>query len=64
MSIKDQLLKKGFGSENLDDVVHDAASQMASNANNGGLDQQVQFLITSAGWSEDEILDAVRKEPA
>ena len=50
------LSENGIEPHHLDDVVHDAASTMASNANNGGLNAQIQFLTTSIGWSYDEIL--------
>lgn len=62
MKIMEQLIKEGLRSEHLDDVVHDAASQMASNANTGGMKEQIEFLVTLAGWSEEEILEAVREK--
>jgi hypothetical protein len=43
----------------LDETTHEAAGQLAANANNGGLKDQVEFLLTVAGWSEDDILQAV-----
>ncbi|WP_304526873.1 hypothetical protein [Halomonas sp. I5-271120] len=42
----------------LDGLVHDAASEMASNANNGGAREQVEFLRTLAGWDDDAIIKA------
>jgi hypothetical protein len=39
----------GFGSCDLDDLVHDACSRQASQANNDGLQAQVQFLVESYG---------------
>jgi len=42
----------------LDDIVHDAASQMASNANNGGVDEQIEFLTVISGWTEEDIRKA------
>ena len=42
----------------LDDIVHDAASQMASNANNGGVDEQIEFLTVIGGWTEEDIRKA------
>lgn len=58
MSIKDTIFKKGLGAENLDDIVIDAAQSLASNANNGGIDEQIEFLITLCGWSEEDILNS------
>lgn len=45
--------------ENLDELVHQAASALASNANNGGIAEQVDFLTGVAGWSHNEITEAV-----
>lgn len=44
---------------NLDEAVHEAASAIAAEANNGGLDAQIVFLIRS-GHSADEIANAAR----
>jgi hypothetical protein len=38
------LEKAGITGEDLDDMVHEAASQIASAVNNGGLHEQVKFL--------------------
>jgi len=54
-----RLLKAGIESSSLDDIVHDAASQEASNANNGGLDDQINFLIDECGWTSKDILNAL-----
>lgn len=52
-------IKAANGSESdLDDLVHDVASSLASNANNGGIDGQVAFLVAN-GVSEAEILAAL-----
>ena len=37
--------------EKLDKIVHDVASQMASDVNNGGVSEQVKFLIAYMGNS-------------
>lgn len=42
---------KGVGSEDLDELVHDCASSMASDANNAGLDGQIEFLVKHLGES-------------
>lgn len=38
----------------LDELVYQAASSMASNANNGGKEEQYLFLVM-AGWSRHEV---------
>jgi hypothetical protein len=43
----------------LDSIVHDAASQMASAANNDGVEGQLDFLIDTCGWTEEDILNGV-----
>lgn len=40
--------------EQLDELVLQAASSMASNANNGGKEEQYLFLVMT-GWSRQEI---------
>lgn len=42
----------GLEAEDLDEAVHTAASQMASDANNGGLEEQVRFLVSILGVEE------------
>ena len=39
----------------LDDVTYEAASGMASRANNDGLEGQLYFLRKVAGWSDEDI---------
>jgi hypothetical protein len=46
---------------NLDDAVHDAASAMATEFNNGGYIEQVAFL-TKRGYTKEDILKAARGE--
>jgi len=45
--------------EDLDEVVHDAAASMASNASNEGLSGQIDFLKIIAGWSDQDIKEAI-----
>lgn len=59
MSLKNQLQTLGVSSESLDDAIHQAASQLASNANNDGLGNQLDFLTTTCGWSDQNVLDAL-----
>lgn len=49
------LTENGVEGDALDEIVHHAKSQEASNINNGGLDEQVQFLISEGGCSYEEI---------
>jgi len=47
--------------QDLDEIVHEVASQMATNANNNGYHGQIEFLKVVAGLDEDEILEIHRK---
>jgi hypothetical protein len=51
----DWLSTNGVQPEDLDEVVHEAATSMASGANNEGMRGQVAFLRDIAGWSNDDI---------
>lgn len=57
--LKEKLYDKGIESSMLDDIVHDAASQLGSDANNGGLDSQIYFLTDVCKWTDEDILKAV-----
>lgn len=59
--LKKELSNAQLDTHDLDDVVHDAASTLASNANNEGLNGQIQFL-TSLGWSFEEIFNAAKNK--
>jgi hypothetical protein len=48
------------GSEGLDELVHDTGSRMASQANNGGVEEQLHYLNIN-GWSDEEILDQLNE---
>lgn len=57
MDIKDiveRILNSGGESAHLDDLVHETASVMASNINNGGLEEQVEYLLEQ-GIPEESI---------
>lgn len=43
----------------LDDLVHDTASGLASAANNGGLEEQVKFILSNGGTVE-EVFETIR----
>lgn len=62
MSLKMKLLDRGITSEDLDEIVHDAASRLASNANNDGAGSQIEFLQTTCCWTEKEILAALEDD--
>jgi hypothetical protein len=53
--LKKFLLEKGIESSHLDDLVHDAASSLASDANNEGIDGQINFLMDTCGWTTEDI---------
>lgn len=59
--LRQELSNAQLDTHDLDSVVHDAASTLASNANNEGLSGQIQFL-TSHGWSYDDILKAAKEQ--
>lgn len=45
--------------DDLDEIVHEAASSMASNSNNEGVTGQLEFLKVIAGWSDKDIIDTL-----
>lgn len=49
-----------FFSENLDQLVHDVASEFASKANNNGYHGQMEFLTLVCGLTNDEIAERLR----
>lgn len=51
-----ELLDEGIEPAHLDEAVHDAASGMASGANNEGLEVQVDFLLGAGDWKPADIL--------
>lgn len=56
--VKRKLSAEAHGDGLLDDLVHDTASQIASNVNNCGFKEQVRFLKEN-GWTEEQILSEV-----
>ena len=48
--------------EDLDGIVHEAASDMASNSNNEGIAGQIEFLQIIAGWGNDDIIETLRQQ--
>lgn len=51
-----KLEAKGLDAEDLDELVHDAASRLATSVNNSGMDEQVRYLLEE-GMTEEEILN-------
>jgi hypothetical protein len=45
----------------LDEAVHDTAATMASDANNGGLESQVEFLLKH-GWNAETVIGYIQAE--
>jgi hypothetical protein len=55
--LKRILLVNGHKASSLNDLVHSAASQEATNANNGGIDEQLNFLLNTCGWHPQNIIN-------
>tara|TARA_Y100001973_G_C5150194_1_gene307652 strand:+ start:932 stop:1153 length:222 start_codon:yes stop_codon:yes gene_type:complete len=61
-TLKTKLWEMGVNAEDLDSIVDDAASQMASRVNNAGMSEQLRFLEGQCGMSEDDIIKAVQAD--
>lgn len=48
--------------EELGDIVHDAASKIASKVNNGGIASQIRFLKNEFNMTDEEIIEAIKAE--
>ena len=59
MSLLEWLIENDIHPEDLDNIVHDAASAMASDSNNEGFSGQIEFLQNIAGWSDEQIKHAL-----
>jgi len=62
MELKEQIMKAGFEAGHLDETVLNAASEAASEANNGGLACQIEYLIGTCGWTEKDIMGSLKAE--
>jgi len=60
--LKEVFLEKGIECSHLDDVVHDAASSKASDANNRGIDGQLDFLLDTCEWTPQDVLNALENK--
>jgi hypothetical protein len=54
MNILEKLKK--INSEDLDELVHEGAAELAADANNSGVEAQVTFLKESCGFTDEDIL--------
>jgi hypothetical protein len=59
VTLLEWLEKNNIQPEDLDEIVHEAASSIASNSNNEGLSGQVEFLKDVAGWGDENIKRAL-----
>ena len=59
MNLTEWIEKNNLGPEDLDELVHTAANEMASNANNDGIQGQISFLKIIAGWSNEDIIETL-----
>lgn len=53
--IAEKLTNTGVCSDVLDEVIHETFSGMASDINNSGIENQVEFLL-GQGYTEEQIL--------
>ena len=61
MSLKYKLQQEGIESESLDEIVDDAASQLATTANNDGMKSQLDFLTVTCGWSDEDVVKVLKE---
>tara|TARA_Y100000034_G_scaffold99649_2_gene122571 strand:- start:1353 stop:1571 length:219 start_codon:yes stop_codon:yes gene_type:complete len=59
-SLKTKLWNLGVSAEDLDSIVDDGASQIASRVNNEGMSAQLRFLQEQCQMSEEDIIKAVQ----
>ena len=52
--LADKADKAGLQPEDLDEMVHELASSIASDTNNGGVDEQVKLLVKEMGAQQTE----------
>ena len=58
-TLKKLCADKGLEAAHLDDAVHEIASQIGSAVNNGGVDEQIRFLVENMG--EDMAAKQIRE---
>lgn len=54
-TLEQEIQNGKFENDCLDELVHDAATQLASNVNCDGIRFQIEFLIRQCGWTEQDI---------
>jgi hypothetical protein len=54
-ALEQELENLGIETEHLDSLVHDCASEQASEVNNGGVESQVNYLL-SHGWTPGDVI--------
>ncbi|AGP79946.1 hypothetical protein I633_22631 (plasmid) [Alteromonas mediterranea 615] len=59
-SLKTKLWNLGVSAEDLDSIVDDGASQIASRVNKEGMSAQLRFLQEQCQMSEEDIIKAVQ----
>ena len=57
--LKRILMEKGLEASSLDNTVYDAASVLATNANNGGIEEQINFLYNTCSWTPQDIINVL-----
>jgi hypothetical protein len=57
---KKKLIAAGYTADDMDELVHSAASQHASSVNNEGLEGQVAYLLEQ-GFTEKDVFDSLEK---
>jgi len=55
----------GLEPEDLDEIVHDLAASIAADVNNGGLDEQIRYLVDGMGvqQTERQLDDLIEDQP-
>jgi hypothetical protein len=55
----------GLKAEDLDDVVHELAASVAADVNNGGLEDQIRYLVDGLGaqHTEQQIDEMIESQP-
>lgn len=61
-NLEQQIEALGADCEELDSIVHDAASTIASTVNNEGMASQIRFLKTEFHMTDEQIIEAVKTE--
>jgi DNA polymerase III delta prime subunit len=61
MNLIQELEKLNVEPEDLDEIVIECALDLSANANNGGIDEQVEFLRVLGGYGDEKILAMVKE---